>query len=218
MTGEHPLAEVFRSAALGRFPPADGRVEVVPPASRFVDAIIAFTARNYIAADIDPAWVQAVVAPDPIAIPLSTRFAHELGAKLGAKPRTGLVDAVFAHAGRSGRPEIGLVEVPPDYEHPRAALSRGFREDVRVFVTADEAGVLILGRGLAGRLEVAFEVEPMHRGQGLGRRILDAGLCIAGDREPLFAQVAPGNAASVRAVLACGFRPIGAELLFARQH
>jgi len=34
--------------------------------------------------------------------------------------------------------------------------------------------------------------------------------------EPLFAQVAPGNAASLRAFLAAGFVPIGAEVLFPR--
>jgi hypothetical protein len=34
--------------------------------------------------------------------------------------------------------------------------------------------------------------------------------------EPLFAQVAPGNAASPRAVQAAGFRPIGAEVQFHR--
>jgi RimJ/RimL family protein N-acetyltransferase len=30
----------------------------------------------------------------------------------------------------------------------------------------------------------------------------------------VFAQVAPGNAASLRAFLAAGFRPIGSEVLF----
>ena len=35
-------------------------------------------------------------------------------------------------------------------------------------------------------------------------------------REVLFAQVAPGNAASLRVVEAAGFRPIGAEVLFRR--
>jgi hypothetical protein len=32
----------------------------------------------------------------------------------------------------------------------------------------------------------------------------------------VFAQVAPGNVSSLRAVLAGGFTPIGAEILFAR--
>ena len=34
---------------------------------------------------------------------------------------------------------------------------------------------------------------------------------------PVWAQVAPANAASVRAFLAAGFRPVGAEVLLARE-
>ena len=41
------------------------------------------------------------------------------------------------------------------------------------------------------------------------------GLVPAG--EHLFAQVAPGNVASLRAFLAAGYRPIGAEVLFLRR-
>lgn len=33
------------------------------------------------------------------------------------------------------------------------------------------------------------------------------------DGEPLWAQIAPGNAASVRALLSAGFTPVGAEAL-----
>jgi RimJ/RimL family protein N-acetyltransferase len=41
-----------------------------------------------------------------------------------------------------------------------------------------------------------------------------AGLVPAG--EPLWAQVAPGNAASLRALAAAGFVPVAAEVLFPR--
>jgi hypothetical protein len=34
--------------------------------------------------------------------------------------------------------------------------------------------------------------------------------------QPLWAQIAPGNAASVRAFLAAGFLPVGAEALLSR--
>ena len=40
-----------------------------------------------------------------------------------------------------------------------------------------------------------------------------AGLATVPDDMCVFAQVAPGNAASVRAFLACGFTPIGSEIL-----
>jgi hypothetical protein len=47
--------------------------------------------------------------------------------------------------------------------------------------------VLVLGRGLAGRREVAFEVDPTRRNRGLGRSLV-----------------------------AAGFQPVGAEVLFHR--
>jgi RimJ/RimL family protein N-acetyltransferase len=84
-----------------------------------------------------------------------------------------------------------------------------------VFTTGDDAGVLIVGRGLVGRCEVACEVEPAARGSGLGRRLVDAALDIVDDGEPVWAQVAPANAPSLRVALGAGFRAVGAEILFA---
>jgi GNAT superfamily N-acetyltransferase len=216
MYSDHPLAEVFRRAARGEFPAPDGSVEVLAPAAPRIDAVIAFTAHNYIAANVDADWVRARVAHDPIAAPLSIAFTSALAAKLGAAPRTGVVDAVLARLGTGGKPEIELVEAGGPSPHPRVAASLAFRDDVRVFETADGAGFFILGFGLAGRLEVAFEVKPEQRGRGLGRRLLAAALQVAGKGTPVFAQVAPGNAASMGAVIACGFRPIGAEIGFLR--
>jgi hypothetical protein len=40
-----------------------------------------------------------------------------------------------------------------------------------------------------------------------------AARALAPERRPIWAQVAPGNAASVRAFLAAGYRPVGAEAL-----
>ena len=75
-------------------------------------------------------------------------------------------------------------------------------------------GVLVVGQGVAGRWEMAFEVAPDARGAvsvagwpPLRRR------CVP-DGEPVFAQVAPGNPSSVRACLAAGYVAIGAEVLF----
>jgi hypothetical protein len=34
---------------------------------------------------------------------------------------------------------------------------------------------------------------------------------------PVWAQVAPGNAASMRATVGAGFRPVGSEILFVRE-
>jgi RimJ/RimL family protein N-acetyltransferase len=85
---------------------------------------------------------------------------------------------------------------------------------VKVWTDPDRRAVLVVGRGLAGRLEVAFEVDPDWRGHGLGRALVTTARTLVPEGEPVFAQVAPANAASMRALLAAGFRPLGAELLF----
>jgi L-amino acid N-acyltransferase YncA len=76
--------------------------------------------------------------------------------------------------------------------------------------------VVIIGRGLAGRLEVSIEVNPDRRGGGIGSRLAKAALSLTPANEPLFAQVSPGNVASLRAFLAAGYRPICSEVLFLR--
>lgn len=73
---------------------------------------------------------------------------------------------------------------------------------------------MIVGRGLAGRYEVSIEVEPERQGEGLGRSLAQAAPALIPSESPLFAQVAPGNAASLRAFLNAGYRPVGAEVLF----
>jgi hypothetical protein len=73
---------------------------------------------------------------------------------------------------------------------------------------------LIVGQGLAGRWEVSLEVDESHRGAGLGRSLATAARALVPQGEPLFAQVSPGNVSSLRAFLAAGYRPIGAEVLF----
>jgi GNAT superfamily N-acetyltransferase len=60
------------------------------------------------------------------------------------------------------------------------------------------------------------EVDPARRNRGLGRLLVAAARHPTPPGEPLFAQVAPGNAASLRAVGAAGFRPIGGRGLFHR--
>lgn len=85
-----------------------------------------------------------------------------------------------------------------------------FRDDVRVW--AADGGVLVLGRGVAGRWEAAIELDESARGQGLGAQLAIAARHLVPDGA-LWAQQSPGNARSVRTFQAAGFRPVGAEAL-----
>ena len=77
----------------------------------------------------------------------------------------------------------------------------------------DDRGLACIGVGLVGRTEVSVEVTRVGVGGGAGRQLVLGALAGLPAGELVFAQVAPGNAASVRVFLACGFVPIGSEVL-----
>jgi GNAT superfamily N-acetyltransferase len=207
------LLRLLHGAATGAPPAADGVVEVWPPAGA-VDAVLAFTAHHVVAAGVEPALVAGRLPEGDLTAPMSAGFLGWLGEQLGSLP--GSLDVVLAARGLGGEPPLELrAGVDPD-RHPRAARALRYRGDLEVWTAPDGAGVLVLGRGLAGRREVSFEVEPVRRNRGLGRLLVAAARHLTPPGEPLFAQVAPGNAASLRVVEAAGFRPIGAEVLFHR--
>ncbi|MBA3288492.1 MAG: hypothetical protein H0U21_10785, partial [Acidimicrobiia bacterium] len=99
-------------------------------------------------------------------------------------------------------------------DHPRAVRAAAHRRDVDVY--GDEAGLVVIGRGVAGRTELAVELfDATARSKGHGRRLLAAALGCRPEGERCWAQIAPGNAASLRSALAVGFVPIGAEVVIA---
>ena len=100
------------------------------------------------------------------------------------------------------------------FEHPRVDEAARFRTIDEIW-TDGQGNVVMVGRGLCGRREVGYEVEPEHRNGGLGRKLVAAARGLVPAGEPLWAQVAPGNATSMRSALAAGFVPVGAEVLFA---
>jgi GNAT superfamily N-acetyltransferase len=212
------LLRLLCDAARGDPPPADGVVEVWPGPEGPVDAVLAFTAHHVIAAGIDPGLVAARLPAGDLSAPMGAGFLAWLGDRLGSRP--GSLDVVLAAEGLGGLPPLELRSGGAPERHPRVARSLRYRDGLEVWTGPDGAGVLVLvlGRGLAGRREVAFEVDPARRNRGLGRLLAAAGRCLTPRGEPLFAQVAPGNAASLRAVEAAGFRPLGAEVLFHRGH
>jgi GNAT superfamily N-acetyltransferase len=210
----HPLLGLLLDAARGRPPVPDGAVEVLPPLPGPVDAVVAFTAHHLVVGDVDPELVAARLPDGDLSAPMGPPFLAWLGGQLGSRP--GSLDVVLAAEGLGGEPPLELLPVADPVRHVLVARALHYRADLEVWTDPEQAGMLLLGRGLAGRRELAFEVEPARRNRGLGRRLVAAARHLTPPGEPLFAQVAAGNAASLRAVGAAGFRPLGAEVLFHR--
>jgi GNAT superfamily N-acetyltransferase len=198
----HPLLGLLVDAARGRPPAPDGAVEVLPGLPGRVDAVLAFTAHHVVVGDVDPDQVAARLPDGDLSAPMSPAFL----AWLGGRPA----------GGRAGPPPLALLPLADPDRRQRVADARRHRTGLEVWTDPEGAGMLLLGRGLAGRRELALEVEPARRNRGLGRRLGAAARHLTPPGEPLFAQVAAGNAASLRALGAAGFRPLGAEVLFDR--
>ncbi|HUP86017.1 MAG TPA: hypothetical protein VM143_10155 [Acidimicrobiales bacterium] len=208
------LAAVFAAAADGRFPPADGITDFIAAPAPETAACIAFTAHSIVAADVDAADVRAELAkrPDPLAAALAPEFLVWLSGRTGL--RVGVIDAVLVARGTGRNVEDG--DRATTVDHPRLVRARARRAEVRAFADADHRAVFAVGRGLAGRWEVAVEIDEARQGNGAGRRIITRALGHVPEGEPVFAQVSPGNARSLRAFLAAGFVPLGAEVLLHR--
>jgi hypothetical protein len=201
------------AAAHGVFPPADGVVDVLPAPPGTSDAVVAFTGHFVVAADVDPPLVRERLPHGDFSAPLSPAFLHWLSNRLGRHPSSH--DAVLCAIGDGAGAPDWLVR-DDGVAHPRVARAARSRDLVSVWAVNDGAGVLALGRGLCGRWEFGYEIEPEAQGRRLGRALAAAVRSIVPAGEPVWAQVAPGNAASLRSTLAAGFVPIGAEVLFAR--
>jgi hypothetical protein len=210
----HPLAPLLDRVAQGDFPPIDGVVHSMPALPHGIDALVAFTGTFVLTGGLDQAVVDARVPHGEFRIPTSVDFLRWLGDALGV--RVGTQDIVFVTRSPGETLErvesVELVEAP-DCDHPRVGEARRHRRKLRVYETVDGSGVVVLGRGLTNRWEVAYEVDPGAREIGLGRALVLSAVRTLPHGTPVWAQVAPGNAASVRGVLAAGFRPVGAEIL-----
>ncbi len=209
----HPLGELLDNVAAGLFAPADGRVEVVPSPGGRADAIVGLTGHFMLAADIDPAEVAARLPAGDFSAPMSAETLQWLARRLGSTPAT--FDALLCRGGSGAGAPDWMHEVD-ESDHPRVARASRYRRDVRVFVADDDTAVLAVGRGVCDRWEFGFEVDPGARRLGIGRSVADAAVGIIPAGEALWAQVAPGNAASLRALARAGFVPVGAEVLFPR--
>ncbi|MBQ0968126.1 GNAT family N-acetyltransferase [Streptomyces sp. RK23] len=208
------LRDILDAVARGVFPAADGGTSVVPQFGGRDAGVIAFTAHSVVFTDeADEGWVRGTLASlgcDPLAAAMNSRFLAAFAERTGRTTDT--IDVLLTGGPLPGRPEVALTEVA-DPGHPRVVAARRRRDGVRVW--AADGGVLVLGRGVGGRLEVAVEVAEGARHRGLGRRLVTAARRLAGG-EPVWAQVSAGNARSLRAFQAAGYRPVGSEALFLR--
>ncbi|MEU1413445.1 GNAT family N-acetyltransferase [Streptomyces sp. NPDC049097] len=205
------LRDILDAAARDVFPPADGGTTVVRQHSPRDAGIIAFTAHSVVFTDEDPDWVLGTlrgIECDALAATMNARFLAAFMARTGRTTDT--VDVLVVGSAQAGEPPLPLRRID-DPGHPRVVASRRRRDDVRVWTA--QGGLLVLGRGVAGRLEVAVEVAPEARQRGLGRALVSAARRLSGG-EPVWAQVSAGNARSLRAFQAAGYRPVASEALF----
>jgi hypothetical protein len=203
---DHPVAVALRAAVGGHFPPVDGVADVVPPDAAGTSAVVSFTGHSFVMSTLPEHDLRAL-GIDGFGGATHPRV---LLAVAGSGGLVGSIDVVLARRG-SGRPTLDLDELDIHDDHPRVRFSRHKRRHVRV--VGDERGFVTIGRGLVDRLEVSIELTGAEHGRGAGRALLSAAVDAIGDDELVFAQVAPGNAASLRSFLACGFVPIGSEVL-----
>ncbi|MEU7726931.1 GNAT family N-acetyltransferase [Streptomyces sp. NPDC040724] len=207
----HTLTEILDAAAEGRFPPPDGGTTVVPQENRRDAGVIAFTAHSVVFTDEDPDWVRSTLGAldcDALAATMNARFLAALLDRTGRSTDT--IDLLTVADPLPGEPTLELREMAdPDHPRVRRALKR--RDDVRVW--SADGGVLVLGRGVAGRWETAVEVDEDVRHRGLGRELARAARHLVPDGRPVWSQQATGNARSIRAFQAAGYRPVGAESL-----
>jgi hypothetical protein len=211
----HPLAAVLADAAEGRFPPVDGGWRRVPPWRPDLQAILSFTGHAILA--VDPAVADerlAELGVEGFGGAHDPRVVTELA---GTGGWIDSLDALLVGRGTGGpvdRPP--LVPRPDLADHPRVRFARAIRADVRVlgYPDPDREAVAVICRGLAGLTEISFELEPDRRRSHGGTALVGDALGAIPRGRLVVAAAAPGNAASLRALLAAGFVPVGSLQLF----
>jgi len=212
----HPLADVIEDAANGRFPPVDGGWHRVTPWKQGLEAVVAFTGHAVFA--VDAATTDESLAglgADGFGGAHDPRLVAELA---GPRGWIDSLDALLVGRGLGSEPTSSRLVSRPDLaSHPRVHFAATNRADVRVFGLEDpeQSSVVVLARGVAGLPEISFELDPDDRG-GAGAALVRDGLRLVPDSELVCAAAAPGNAASLRALLTAGFVPLGSLQLFRR--
>lgn len=210
----HALAAIIEDAAEGRFPPVDGGWQRVAPWRPGLEAVVAFTGHAVFA-------VEAETTDESLADLGADGFggAHDPRLLAALAGPDGWIDSLdVLLVGRGVAPAAsGLVPRPDLAAHPRVQFAASNRDDVHVlgFEDPELSTVVVLARGVAGLPEISFELDPEHRG-GAGAALVAEALKLIPEGDLVIAAAAPGNAASLRALLSAGFVPLGSLQLFRR--
>lgn len=208
----HPLAALIASAAAGSYPPVDGGWHRVPVWREGLEAVVAFTGHAVLAVEPDISDQRLDdLGVDGFGGAHDPRLMVEIAGDGGWIDS---LDVLLVASGTGGT--SGLVPRPDLMSHPRAQLAAGLRDDIVVLGHHDnDAAIVILSRGVAGLAELSFELETEHRGRAGANLVRDA-LDAVPAGQLVVAACAPGNAASLRSLLAAGFTAIGSIQLFRR--
>ena len=120
----------------------------MPRAAGAVAAVLAFTGHCVVAADVDPTWVATMCPPWRLSAAYAPEFLTALAKRTAGHPQA--LDVLLGAPAEDGPPELALSPTHDLDTHPRVARSYRMRTDVSVYQTEDGAGLLTLGRGLAG--------------------------------------------------------------------
>lgn len=196
----HPIGHVLIAAADGRFPAADGASERVAPLPDSREAVLDMTAHAFVATALSEREL-APWSPDGLGRALDPAFLVFLAGRDG---RIGSHIVVLVRRAIGGGTSMAPSEHHSD--HPR--VRRVNRRLTKAEVFADERGLIAVGENILGCTEVSLEVDAASRGRGLGRELIRELLRVPPEGDPVFAHVAPGNTASLRAFIATAFVPI----------
>lgn len=214
------LADILRAVENGVFPAPDLGVSVLPAPSERESAVVAFTGHIVIAANVSPSWVAERLPAGDLAAPTNppflTALAELTGRHVSSNDAMLLAPAVTDPAKRAAAiKDLTVLTVLTAHDHPRVQRALEHRTDVHVYGDV-HGGLVITGHGLADRIECAIELPDTHHNQGHGRRLARAARALIPPNTSIWAQITPGNAASLRAFLAAGYKPVGSEALLVK--
>jgi hypothetical protein len=189
----------------------------VPPWRAGLEAVISFTGHAVFAVEHDiPDHRLAALGADGFGGAHDPRLITALA---GPEGWIDCLDMLMAGRGtrRAGAPPP-LIGRPDLATHPRAEFAARIRSHPQVlgYPDPDRSALAIISQGIAGLTELSFQLEPGRRGRGGGSQLAADALAAVPAGQLAVAAVAPGNAASVRALLSAGFVPLGSVQLFRR--